>query len=336
ANSNAVGGTGGSGHTNGLGGAAKSTSTATSTGASSGTAQSYAYATGGLTGGGSTTRAKATATANATAANGNLAQAYTSSNGGGATPGTGKGTATTSGTVSTGGSTLKINSLKSIASAPTSSAVTTLSRSVNGTAYGVDSSYNAEAYGGGGAKFGGLGPNVGAVFNASSTFVLGSGALGATANGAASLTYSTSVEWNVNTSTLPSGAGHNLDVGLVSPLTSGTGFTSLTFSVTEDSVVKLTQTFATVAAANTFFTDDLQNLGQWTSGSTLDVLVSMTEKLTGTGNGYGVNFMVGVDPPPGRGFAPRAVPEPATISVFGLGLLGLGWSKLRGRKRRAG
>jgi PEP-CTERM motif len=237
--------------------------------------------------------------------------------------------------VSTGGSTLAINSLKAIASAPAIvGGTTTLSRANNGTAYGVDASYNSEAYAGGGAKFGSLGPNVGAVFNAASTFVFGSGAEGAVANTSTSSTYTNSVEWNVNTSTLPSGSGHDLDIGFVNYLQSGTGFSSLTFTLKEDSVAVLTKTFTSVSAANTYFTDDLVNLGPWTSGSTLDVLASLSVTAAGSGNGYGINYMVGVDPPVGN--APRApVPEPATFSVFGLGLLGLGWSKLRRRLRRA-
>ncbi len=127
---------------------------------------------------------------------------------------------------------------------------------------------------------------------------------------------------------------HHLDLGLVTASTAGTGFASLTFSLTEDGVSKLTQTFASVTAANTYFTDDLVDLGQWTSGSTLDVMASLSETLAGSGNGYGVNFMVGVDPPVAHqpGVSTRAVPEPATWSIFSLGLLGLGWSKLRRRR----
>jgi hypothetical protein len=162
------------------------------------------------------------------------------------------------------------------------------------------------------------------VFNAATTFVFGSGAEATLANTSTSTTYTNSIEWNVNTSTLPSSAGHDLDVGLVSASTQGTGFTSLTFSVDEDATVVLTKTFTSVSAANTYFTDDLVNLGQWTSGSSLDVLASLSVTAAGAGNGYGVNYMVGVDP----------VPEPATWSVFGLGLLGLGWSKLRWRRQR--
>ena len=170
--------------------------------------------------------------------------------------------------------------------------------------------------------------------------MFGSGALGAVSSSSTSATYANSIEWNVNTSTLPSGAGHDLD-SPGSPLTSGTGFTSLTFALTEDNVSKVNQTFTSVTAANTYFTDDLAKfLGLWSPGTTLDVLVSLSETVAGSGNGYGVNFLVGVDPPvatpdAGGPNVPSPVPEPATWSLFGLGVLGLGWAKLRRRTRRS-
>jgi PEP-CTERM motif len=166
------------------------------------------------------------------------------------------------------------------------------------------------------------------VFNAT-TFVFGSGAEATLASSSTSTTYTNSIQWNVNTSMLPSGSGHDLDVGLVSASTSGTGFTSLTFSVEEDAATVLTKTFTSLTAANTYLTDDLANLGEWTSGSTLDVLASLSVTAAGSGNGYGINYLVGVDPPASR----AAVPEPATWCVFGFGLLGLGWSKLRRHAR---
>ena len=219
-----------------VGGIAASTVTAD---ASAGTGQAYAtaYATGG-TQGGTSTKASANPTATAKTSKGALAQAYANGNGG---SGTAKAISVTNGTVSTGGSTLAINSITSTASSPSLPGGTTArALANNGTAYGVDASYNSEAYAGGGAKFGGLGANVGAIFNAPGTFVFGSGALGAVSSSSTSATYTNSVEWNVNTSTLPSGAGHDLDLGFfIAPLTSGTGFTSLTFALTENNVSKV-------------------------------------------------------------------------------------------------
>jgi len=167
--------------------------------------------------------------------------------------------------------------------------------------------------------------------------VFGSGAMSAVASSSSSRTYTSSIDWNVNTSALPIGSGHDLDLGLVNASTDGSGFGSLTFSLSEDGMNKLSKTFTSVSAANTYFTDDLVNLGQWMSGSTLDVLVSWSESVSGSGNGYGVNYLVGVDPPVGssRTFGSRTpVPELASSSVFGLGLLWLGWSKLRRKLRR--
>jgi hypothetical protein len=101
----------------------------------------------------------------------------------------------------------------------------------------------------------------------------------------------------------------------------------------------LNRSFATAAAANAYFTDDLVNLGAWTNDGSgaLDVKVSFSETVAGSGNGYGVNFLLGVDPP-GFGASghanPNTAPEPPILSVFGLGLLGLGWFKLRRKPPR--
>ena len=202
-------------------------------------------------------------------------------------------------------------------------------------------SYNSEAYAGGGAKFGGLGANVGAIFNAPGTFVFGSGALGAVSSSSTSATYTNSIEWNVNTSTLPSGAGHDLDLGLVSPLTSGTGFTSLTFSLTEDNANKV--------EPDLHLGDGGQHLLQRRSGESraMDVRHDAGRAGVAVGDGGRERQRVWRELPGGRRSAgrqqpdaagpnvPSPVPEPATWSLFGLGVLGLGWAKLRRRARRS-
>jgi hypothetical protein len=144
---------------------------------------------------------------------------------------------------------------------------------------------------------------------------------------AASTILTNSIEWNVNTNTLPNGASDHLLLGLDDTLTSGSGFTSLTFILKEDGVNVVDQTFTTVGAANTYFTNDLVDLGAWTSGGTLDLEASLSETLSGTGNGYGINYMLGVDPP-----VPASTPEPGSPALRGAGLAGLGLAAARCRR----
>jgi len=73
----------------------------------------------------------------------------------------------------------------------------------------------------------------------------------------------------------------------------------MTFSLSENGKTILTQSFTSVAAANTYFTDDLKNLGAWARGNNgaLNLSASMTETVsagTGSGNGYGINLTLGV------------------------------------------
>jgi hypothetical protein len=292
--------------------------------------------------GGTTTLSATTPTATAKTKNGAYAQATTRATGSG-----GAGTSTSSTTGTGKAPNPNINSLKAVASTPVSGGgtFTTLTKAQTGTAAGVENLSNSEAYGSSYATFPNLGPNVGAVFNAKTTALFGSGALAATAGSASPLTYSSSIEWNVATSGLPpSGPTHPLDIGFVSGKQFGsTSFTNLTITVVEQGATVLNNNFTTAATATTYFTDDLVNLGAWTNDGSgaLDVKVTFSETVAGTGNSYGVNFLLGVDPPAiggigkSAGVNPNAVPEPATVSVFGLGLLGLGWSKLRRRVRRA-
>jgi hypothetical protein len=97
-------------------------------------------------------------------------------------------------------------------------------------------------------------------------------------------------------------------------------------------VAVFTKIFTSPDMADSYFTDDLVDLGQWTAGNPLDLLASLSVTEAGPGNGYGINYMVGVDPRSGGPQQPVA--EPSTLSVFGLGLLMLAWSKLPRQKRQ--
>ena len=145
---------------------------------------------------------------------------------------------------------------------------------------------------------------------------------------AGSNTFTNTIQWIVNTTNLPNGANDHLILGLDDALTTGTGFSSLTFKLTEDGNATpiVNQTFSSVAAANTYFTNDLVDLGAWDPGSTLTLLASLSETV-GSGNGYGINYMLGIDPP-----APTPTPESGSLALLVGGLCGLGFV-WRGRRR---
>jgi hypothetical protein len=128
--------------------------------------------------------------------------------------------------------------------------------------------------------------------------VLGAGALGANADAGATRveTYTSSVAWDVSTAALPS-AGH-LDLGLVDDTAAGRGFNLLTLQVTEQGDAVLDKSFTSLSAAEAFFTNGLRDLGAVAAGGTgtFDVQVTLTERIAGAGNGFGVDLMLGVDP----------------------------------------
>ncbi len=290
----AVAGAGGSGSSIGANGAATANALA-NTEASAVSALSpataFAQATAlALAGGGSTTLGNGTATATAETANGLLAEGYAETTGG---AGTANGSATTS-----GGLILK---LTAAASAPTDGKSFADATAENGaTASGAPSDGdNAYAAAGGLVKYSGLGTNVGAAFNNPAAVLFGTGSLGALYSPTASggQIYTSSISWDVNSAILP--VGGTLDLGLVSPV-GGTGtLTSITFELTEDGVIVVPETtFSSAGEADLFFTDNLMNLGAAAAGVTgdLNVTATMSETLSGSGDGYGFDFMVGVVP----------------------------------------
>jgi hypothetical protein len=287
----AVAGSGGSGTTTGANGTATATSTAnTASSAASPVAPGTAYALStawAQSGGASTTLGGGTATATAETANGLLANALARATGG---TGTANTTAITSGGL--------IRQLTATSSAPTDGKTYAGATAEENTA--VSGPYtagdNAYAAAGGLAKFSSLGTNVGAVFNNNPAMVdFGTGSLGAVysqyATGAQ--IYTSSIAWDLNTASLP--AGGQLDLGLVGPVVADGAFTSLTFKLTEEGDVVVNHTFTSATAANTYFTDDLLNLGTASAGSggDLNVTASLSETLNGTGSAYGVDFMLG-------------------------------------------
>ena len=82
----------------------------------------------------------------------------------------------------------------------------------------------------------------------------------------------------------------------------------------------LSQTFSSLAAADSFFDDQVINLGS-SYGPGVDLTFAYTLTADGPG-GYGLDFVVG-----------GAVPEPSTWAMTLVGFAGLGFAGYRARKR---
>jgi hypothetical protein len=211
-----------------------------------------------------------------------------------------------------------IDFVTAVASAPTATDAYASAAALAGSAATGPAELQANAYALAGAlaEYGTLGPNVGAVFNAPATVDFGTGALGAeyNQNAAGAVTYTSSIGYEINPATLPAGT---LDLGLVNDTVNGSGFTDLTFKVAVNGATLIDQNFTTVAAADTYFTDDLQNLGPWAApDSDLEVTVSLTATLLGAGNGYGVDFTLGVAPAGAAGHASGYWTEPPGLHTL--------------------
>jgi len=295
--SQAVAGSGGSGTATGANGSATATSTAnTVLSAVSTLAPGTAYAQSvalAQNGGASTTLGSGTATSTATTANGLLANGFAEATGG---------AGSVNATAITSGGTL-IQTLTA-----TSGAVTDGQTYAGATAEELTADSgpspesapdNSYAAAGGLATFPGLGPNVSAAFSNPAMVNFGTGSFGAvySPNATGVQTYTSSISWDVNTASLPAGGALNL--GLVTSVDAIGALTSLTFTLTEGSTVVFDPApFTSAAAANTFFDDDLRNLGPALAGvaGELNVTASLSETLSGTGSAYGADFMLGDAP----------------------------------------
>jgi hypothetical protein len=290
ATANATGGAGGSGGAGGAGGAAGATSTAFSTGA--GTAVT-AIATGGV----GTTMGVANASASARAASGQQADADAVATG---SSGSAQTVATTVGTSF-------VTGLSADAKSPvTSAGANARSLADASTVYGFNGATNDDY------ASGTIAPSAATVSNDFTTHSKVAAALGgafstvfaagvqgaAYATGATgSLDYVSSQNFTLNGTIM---SGH-LIVGLLDDQALGTGFQSLTFTVLVGGVTKVTQTFSTVAAAQTYFTNNSVDAGAFSSKAGLVVTVKLDMTENAAGQGFGQDFLIGVTdahPPP--------------------------------------
>jgi hypothetical protein len=130
---------------------------------------------------------------------------------------------------------------------------------------------------------------------------------------------------------VPTGKGTNLTVGLLNGLGFGTltGSDSLTFMVTDNSNTIFADTFSSLSAATSFFSDNVLSFGALTGTNTIGIDLDLT---AADPVGFQGNFLVGTA---GAGGGGGAVPEPGTLAVFLTALLawfGIG----RRRPQKAG
>jgi hypothetical protein len=301
----------------GSGGDAMATVNASAAGG--GTAVATATATGGAGGAGSVpgTTGAANATSTAEAARGAFAQAQSTALGS-------SGQAQSTATTSFGGV-----SVQSSALAPTDlSTATTIANAQGGsgqafvnpgqTAYAFSTAQPDKAYA---ASLIGGASDVASALLGPRDAVFGTAILGAnyaSDGGGESETYSAS-------STFDFGYGGDLQLGLIdgqlTGFSSGAGFQSMEFTIEADGVEILDTTFRSLAVAESFFHDDVIDLGS-DFGPNIDLTFGYTLVADGSG-GFGFDLAVG-----GLG----AAPEPSTWAMMLAGFAGLGFM---GRRRRA-
>jgi hypothetical protein len=151
-------------------------------------------------------------------------------------------------------------------------------------------------------------PNNAAKFTPASTFVAGTGLLGAIAPGGVMHSFDTTAALTFN---IPSGYGSTLTIGLLN----GTAFNaaafnpavdSLSFTITDNATVIFNQSFSSLVQAVNLFTDDVLTLGTVFSGTNT---IGFDLSLGGADNfGFEGDFIAGT------------VPEPSSFLILGTGL----------------
>ena len=132
------------------------------------------------------------------------------------------------------------------------------------------------------------------------------------------------------TSTFDFGYGGDLQLGLIddqqSGFANGLGFQSMEFTIMANGVEVLDVTFGSLAIAESFFRDDVIDLGA-DLGPNIDLTFGYTLIADGPG-GFGFDVAIG-------GAVPQAVPEPSTWAMMLVGFAGLGFAGYRSTQRRA-
>jgi hypothetical protein len=107
--------------------------------------------------------------------------------------------------------------------------------------------------------------------------------------------YTSSATFAIDLSSLPN-PRQDLVLALLDTNVQGGGFDSMTFQVTREGTMVVNQTFATVAAANTFLNDSVLNLGSNGVGNVsgnLDLIFSLSLTTNDAGAGYSFDLLFG-------------------------------------------
>jgi hypothetical protein len=151
---------------------------------------------------------------------------------------------------------------------------------------------------------------ISSIFNGSTAFFT-DGELGGSyaSAGSASQTVTSTISESVDLTQLTSRG--NLVMGLYGGAFTGTGFTSLTFNLTVDGVAVISnETFNTAASAKAYFTNDAFTLGSLVtgaySGSTLDVVATMSVVGGSVGSGFDGEIIFGDAPAKAPSVSARA------------------------------
>jgi hypothetical protein len=110
--------------------------------------------------------------------------------------------------------------------------------------------------------------------------------------------------------------------GELTGFSSGVGFESMEFTITADGVEILDTTFRSLSVAESFFHDNVIDLGA-DVGPDVDLVFGYTLVADGAG-GFGFDFALG-----------GAVPEPSTWAMMLIGFAGLGFAGARSTRRDA-
>ncbi len=285
AHASAIGGAGGSGATAGAGGIATATAADTATGLVSGaTARAIASATGGS----GLKQGSATASATATTANGQESQATA----------TGDGSAdsfTATASTSASGVLLGLTDTAKVTGGGkmTTVAAATVGGASPGFASSADNAYSDADGDPSSAEVASLvsgKSKVAAELDTTNAVDFADGTQGAYESSASGTPSFTSSE------TFHLDAAHlmgDLVLGFLSPKATGSGLTDATLTVTVGSGAAQVFTETSLAAANSFFSDDAVNLGRFTAAASLAVTVSLSETFSGAGSGYAVDYLIG-------------------------------------------
>jgi PEP-CTERM motif len=151
--------------------------------------------------------------------------------------------------------------------------------------------------------------------------VFGTAILGAnyvTDGGGASHTYSGSATFDF-------GYGGDLMLALIDDqltgFAGGLGFQSMEFTIVDNGVEILDSIFESLAVAESFFHDNVVDLGPSLGGPGIDLTIGYNLVADGSG-GFGFDFAVG-----------GAVPEPSTWAMMLIGFAGLGFAGYRASRK---